>query len=272
MRDRQHEIFGEGVHQREGDVLMVILAEPRVKLEIVAHIVHPAHVPLEVEAKPSDLGRICHKRPRGRLLRHHQHARVDGKRHRVERAQKVDGLEIFFAAVAVSRPFAVAASVIEIQHRRHRVHAQPVHMILAQPKRRGGEKKAPYLAFAIVEYARAPAVMLALLRFGVLVKIGSVKFAQSMLVLAKVRRHPVENDGDPLLMQPVHKIHEIMRRTVARGRRKVAGALIAPRIVQRILRDRHQLHAVVAQFGHIRRKLVGKRAVIVKAAVAAPPP
>ena len=92
MRDRQDEILRKGVHQRERDVLVVELAEPGVELQIVAHVVHPAHVPLEVEAEAAILGGPCDERPRGRLLGDHQRVRVDGKRSLVERAQEVDGL------------------------------------------------------------------------------------------------------------------------------------------------------------------------------------
>ena len=92
VRDRQDEILRKGVHQRERDVLVVELAEPGVKLQIVAHVVHPAHVPLEVEAEAAILGGPCDERPRGRLLGDHQRVRVDGKRSLVERAQEVDGL------------------------------------------------------------------------------------------------------------------------------------------------------------------------------------
>ena len=44
-----------------------------------------------------------------------------------------------------------------------------------------------------------------------------------------------------MLVQHVDEIHEILRRAVARGRREVAGRLVAPRAVERMLGDRHQL-------------------------------
>ena len=114
VRDGQHEVFGKGVHQREGEVLMMELAEPRVELEVVAHIVHPAHVPLEVEAQPAVRDRIGHERPRGRFLRHHHHVRINGKGSGVERAQEVDGLQVLVAAVFVRHPLARFAPVVEV--------------------------------------------------------------------------------------------------------------------------------------------------------------
>ena len=53
-------------------------------------------------------------------------------------------------------------------------------------------------------------------------------------------RHPIEEDADALLVQMVNEIHEVLRRSVATGRRKEAGGLIAPRAEERVLGDGHQ--------------------------------
>ena len=45
----------------------------------------------------------------------------------------------------------------------------------------------------------------------------------------------------PCLVQHVDQVHQILRRAVARGRREVAGGLVAPRAVERVLGDRQQL-------------------------------
>ena len=52
VRNRQHEILGEGVQQAEGDVVVVVLAVDRLLREVIQHVVHPAHVPLHREAEP----------------------------------------------------------------------------------------------------------------------------------------------------------------------------------------------------------------------------
>src|SRR5208282_5992583 len=51
---------------------------------------------------------------------------------------------------------------------------------------------------------------------------------------------PVENDRDAVLVQVVHKIHEILRRAVTRRGREVASRLISPGTVERMLHDRKQ--------------------------------
>lgn len=57
VADGQHKVLAEGVEEAEGDLVVVAGTEERVSLHVAEHIVHPAHVPLEVEAKaPSEAG------------------------------------------------------------------------------------------------------------------------------------------------------------------------------------------------------------------------
>ena len=93
--------------------------------------------------------------------------------------------------------------------------------------------------------------MVPLARIGVLVEVRAVEVAQAVLVAGEVRRHPVEDHADPVLVQVVDEIHEVLRRAVARARREVAGHLVAPRAVERVLHDRHQLDVREAHALHV---------------------
>ena len=53
--------------------------------------------------------------------------------------------------------------------------------------------------------------------------------------------HPVEDDAEPGAMAGVDQRGEIGGRAEAAGRREQAGRLIAPRAVERMLGDRHEL-------------------------------
>ena len=81
-----------------------------------------------------------------------------------------------------------------------------------------------------------------------------------------MRRHPVEDHADAVLVQVIDEVHEILRRAVASGRREVAGRLVAPRAVERMLHDRQQLDVREAQVGHVldqrRRRARGSRAAV----------
>ena len=70
----------------------------------------------------------------------------------------------------------------------------------------------------------------------------------------------------------VDKVHKVPGCAVARRRGKIAGALIAPGIVKRILGDGHELDAVVAKVQNVIRQLARERAIVVKIAVIVPPP
>ena len=69
MGESQHEVFRKGIPDAEGDVVLVELPEPGIHMEIVQHVVHPAHVPLQIEAQPSDIGWPRHHRPGGGFFR-----------------------------------------------------------------------------------------------------------------------------------------------------------------------------------------------------------
>src|ERR1700681_1520470 len=47
MGEGQNEIFGEGVEQRKGQLVLLIFAVDRVGGEIGKGVVHPSHVPLQ---------------------------------------------------------------------------------------------------------------------------------------------------------------------------------------------------------------------------------
>ena len=63
-----------------------------------------------------------------------------------------------------------------------------------------------------------------------------------------------------------------MGRAVAAGRCEIPHALIAPAVVQRILRHRQQLHVVIAHIPDVQRQLVGHIPVVQHLTVLCPPP
>ena len=74
----------------------------------------------------------------------------------VELLQERDRLEILAAAEAVRHPLALLARVVEVEHRRDRVDAQPVDVVLAQPEERVREQEVLHLGAAEVEDVACP--------------------------------------------------------------------------------------------------------------------
>jgi hypothetical protein len=89
--------------------------------------------------------------------------------------------------------------------------------------------------------------VLALARVGVLVQRRAVEARQAVASRGKCARHPVEQHADAVAVAAVDEVAQIVGRAEAAGRREVAGGLVAPGIVERMLGDRQQLDVGEAQ-------------------------
>src|SRR5271168_599302 len=104
----------------------------------------------------------------------------------IEAAEKVYGVEILASAKLVGNPFSGFARVIEIEHRRDRIHAQAVDVIFVEPELGARHQKAADLGAAIVKDQRLPVGMKSLARIRMLVKMRAVEVSQPVLVRRKV--------------------------------------------------------------------------------------
>ena len=263
VADGQHKILAEGVEEAEGDLVVVAGTEERVSLHVAEHIVHPAHVPLEVEAKAAVRSRLCDHGPCSGFFRNHVLVGVTAQHGVVQLAQESNSLQIFLAAVLVRLPLALLAVIVQIQHGCHRVHAQTVDMVLLQPIQCAGDQEALHLAAAEVEHHGAPLLMFAALRIRVLVAGFAIKVVQAELILREVSRHPVHDHTNAGGMELIHKGHQVLGGAVAAGGCKIAGDLIAPAAVKRIFHDRQQFHMGIAHLCDIWDQLVCQLGIIV---------
>ena len=117
----------------------------------------------------------------------------------VELLEERDRVEVLAAAELVGDPLALAARVVEVQHRGDRVDADPVGVVLAQPEQRVGDQEVADLVAAEVEHERAPVRMRAAPRVGVLVQRGAVEARERELVAREVGGDPVEDHADAVL-------------------------------------------------------------------------
>ncbi len=131
-------------------------------------------------------------------------------------------------------------------------------MVLAQPEQGVGDQEVADLVAAVVEHQRAPVGVLAAARVLVLVQRGAVEAREPELVAREVRRHPVEDHADAVLVHAVDELAEVVGRAVERRGREVAGHLVAPRALERVRHHRQQLDVRVAQVLDVRAQLVGE--------------
>ena len=88
------------------------------------------------------------------------------------------------------------------------------------------------------------------------VQTGTIKFAQTIIILWKMFRCPVQNHTDTGPVHLIHKIHKIFRRAITGSRRIISDGLIAKGHIQRMLHNRHQFDMGISHFFHIRNQLV----------------
>ena len=129
-------------------------------------------------------------------------------------------------------------------------------MVLAQPEERVREQEVLHLGPTEVEDERSPVGMRTAPRVGVLVQRGAVEARQRPLVAREMGRHPVEQHADPVRVQVVDEVAEVVGRAERRERRVVAGHLIAPRARVRVVHDGQQLDVGEAEVAHVRRQLI----------------
>jgi hypothetical protein len=134
-------------------------------------------------------------------------------------------------------------------------------VIFVEPEQRVRDEEIADLVAAVVENQRAPILVLAHPRIGVLVKIGAVEFGRGRARLSENAGHPIEDDADARLMAAIDEIAELVGISKAARRRVVARHLIAPRTVERMLRDGQQLEMRVAHFADVREQRVREFAV-----------
>ena len=94
---------------------------------------HPAHVPLEIEADATLADRLGNPAERGRLLGDHERAGIILVHKLVGCPQEINGLDILTAAILIGNPLPFLARIVEVEHRGDRIHPEAVDMVAIQP-------------------------------------------------------------------------------------------------------------------------------------------
>ncbi len=148
--------------------------------------------------------------------------------HFVAAFQEIDCFKILPAAEAVWNPLSLLAGVVQVKHRSNGVHSQAVHMVFFQPEERVSDEEIFYLVSAVVEDERAPVLVLSQAGVLMLVKATPIVAGESVGILWKVSRHPVQNHSNSRLMAAVHKIPKFIGIPKSTCRRVVIHHLVAP--------------------------------------------
>ena len=260
-------VLRKSIHHAESQFIVVVGAVDWVQRNIAEHIVHPAHIPLEVKAQSAHIRRLGDQRPCGGFFGNHQHICMLAQNSRVELFQKLHRFQILVAAVDIRSPLPRFPAIIQIEHRSNGIYTQPIHMEFIHPEHRTGNQEALYLRSAKIKDTGPPVRMLPLLRVLIFITLGTVKLIQSLFILWKMCRYPVDDNTDIVFMELVDEIHQILRCSVARGCSKISGHLVSPGRVVRVFGNRHQFDVGVAHLLDINHHLIRHLAVIKKLSI-----
>ena len=141
----------------------------------------------------------------------------------------------------IGEPFPIRAQVIAIEHGGNRIHPNAINMKLLEPIHQIRNQEITHLIATVVKDQRAPLLVFANAGIGMFVEVSSIEEGQTMGVLGKVTRHPVENHANACGVAAIYEVAEFIRTAKATGGGIPARYLIAPRTIKGMLRDRHQL-------------------------------
>ena len=247
VTQRANKVLGKGVHDGERQQPVVAGTPRKIGLHVVQGVIHPAHVPLVVEAQAAVLRRIGHERPCGGFLGHHHHVGVVRLYGTVDLTDKRAGVQVLLGTVLVELLLAgIVNAKVEVQHTGHAVHANAVHVEVLKPVQHVGDQEGADLAAGEVKLVRAPVGVNLVLKQHMAVKGG-----KAVGVGAKTARHPVHDHTDASLVAGIDKVHELLRVAVARRGGIVSGRLVTPGAVEGMLHKRHDLDMCVAHVAHV---------------------
>ncbi len=104
--------------------------------------------------------------------------------------------------------------------------------------------------------------MLSLPRVFVLIEGRAVEPSQAVTIFREVSRNPVDDHANAMLMAVIDKVHEVLRRAMPTGGRKVTNRLIAPTPAEGMLADWQQFQVGKAKFLAIVDQLMRQVAVV----------
>ena len=92
VRQRQNKVLTPRVDQTKRQRVVIAAAKQRIGLKILQRVVHPAHVPFEIETEAAGVNRMTHHGPGGRFFRNHHRAGTLAVRHFIQLLQTAKSL------------------------------------------------------------------------------------------------------------------------------------------------------------------------------------
>ena len=246
MRKHKNKLLRISIAHTEGHLVVMVGTINGILLHIGQKIMHPPHIPLEMKAQSALFRRLRNVRPRSRLFRDNDGSVFSFSNDGVQMFKKLNGLKIPVSSVLIGNPLSVFPAIIQVEHRRHRIHPKSVNMIKIIPVQSIRNQKVLYFRFSIIKNLCSPVRMFPEPRIRVFITRFPVELTQSVTVFRKMSRYPIQNHADAGLMQNIYHFHKSLRTAMSGGRRIVSRHLISPGTVKRMLQNAHQFYMRVS--------------------------
>src|SRR2546425_12690594 len=99
-------------------------------------------------------------------------------------------------------------------------------MKFAQPVKSICNQKIAHFVTAIVENVSTPITMLTFARVEMLVKRGAIETSECKRIFRKMRRHPIHDHADSVLMKMIDQQTKIVGRAIPRSRSRIRADLL----------------------------------------------
>ena len=126
-------------------------AVDRVALDKFERIMHPAHIPLEVEAEAMLLGAPSDAGKRSRLFSYGNDSGIIFMNEIIGLTHKFDGFDILLAAPFIGHPFPIFFTVIEVEHRGDCIDAQAIYVEPFNPRKRTRDQEIADLMSPVIK-------------------------------------------------------------------------------------------------------------------------
>ena len=131
-------------------------------------------------------------------------------------------------------------------------------MKVLEPAAGARDQEAAHLVAVVVEDQRAPVAMLRLARIRVFVHGAAIEAGEGVRVAREMGRDPIEHHADARLVAAIDELSQAVGIAMPAGGREIAGGLVSPGIIERMLADRQQLDVREAETLHIWNQALGK--------------
>ena len=124
-------------------------------------------------------------------------------------------------------------------------------MIMLQPEDGITNQKGTHFTSSIIKNQAFPIWVISFSTVWMFEKIGSIKKSQSVGIIRKMGRNPIQNHPNSRLMQFIDQNHEILRFSKTGSGCKIPNQLITPRGIVGIFHYWHELHMRKTRFLYI---------------------